>query len=445
VIIRQCSKIFVASAGLYSWFSTYEQTCIAGQLCQKALVLLDGNHASVRFQHLITIGAKYMAVMNGAGIPAAANLNVNSHPFWSQISILDVASDGSQFDDVLWIDPDIWDMEQPQFTCSPPCTVKIPPWTGATSTLDYPRITVSTGTWTSTITKPPMTVSQWMFKPVTISAGGGLKKRGSMDKRQGGVLLDEFIPPLETTTRWPVVTYLGPDGLVSTASPTGPIPTPPPTTVAPAGGGSWPTLAVWAIDGLLGQEFPTVAPCNERFWDLKCKLLWLYDAVSGSDPYVDENWQELETMCLSTTTSSSRTTLPTPTPSPKAHPDPATNQVTCYNDGEGIKHTTLDDAFDKFCNYIGRPGEVLVSLPSRDHSYARAYKYPEDIWTGIGVDITVGLNIKKNCEWPWNYAECRRYLNVVADSCNCGGVNGKQGGIVVNNCLDWRGDVFRYT
>lgn len=157
--MRGCSNILVASAGLYSWFSTYEQTCIGGQLCQKALVLLDGNHASVRFQHLITIGAKYMAVMDGVGIEATDNLNVDAHPFWSQISILDVASDGSQFDDVLWIDPVIWGMAQPQFNCHPPCTVRLPPWKGATSTIDYPRMTVSSGAWTSVLFRAPLTVS----------------------------------------------------------------------------------------------------------------------------------------------------------------------------------------------------------------------------------------------------------------------------------------------
>jgi hypothetical protein len=97
----------VASAGLYSWFSTYTQTGIPGQLCQKALVLFDNNSASVRIQHLITIGAKYMVVMNGVGIKASDNLNVNSHRYWSQISVLDVKSNGAQYDDLIWIDPKV--------------------------------------------------------------------------------------------------------------------------------------------------------------------------------------------------------------------------------------------------------------------------------------------------------------------------------------------------
>lgn len=106
-IIRQSESIFVAGAGLYSWFSTYTQTCIAPRECQKVLALLDNNGPRIRIQHLVTIGAKYMAVMNGQAITAVANANVNSHPYWSQISVLDVTSSGAQFDTLIWIDPTI--------------------------------------------------------------------------------------------------------------------------------------------------------------------------------------------------------------------------------------------------------------------------------------------------------------------------------------------------
>lgn len=89
VIMRGCEDILIASAGLYSWFSTYTQECIGGQAYQKAIMLLQGNHASVRIQNLVTIGMKYMAVIEGQGILAADNLNVDAHPsgrksrFWT--------------------------------------------------------------------------------------------------------------------------------------------------------------------------------------------------------------------------------------------------------------------------------------------------------------------------------------------------------------------------
>ncbi|KAK3896529.1 pectin lyase fold/virulence factor, partial [Staphylotrichum tortipilum] len=95
--------------------------------------------------------------------------SVDSYPFWSQVSVLDISSTGAQFNDLAWIDPAIWDMEQPAFTCSAPCYVKIPPWKGATSTVNYPLLTVSDGTWTSTIIKLPLTISEWMFEEVTLT------------------------------------------------------------------------------------------------------------------------------------------------------------------------------------------------------------------------------------------------------------------------------------
>ena len=48
---------------------------------------------------------RYMAVMDGKGIPAKDNLNVDVHPFWSQITLLDVGINGStQFNELTWID-----------------------------------------------------------------------------------------------------------------------------------------------------------------------------------------------------------------------------------------------------------------------------------------------------------------------------------------------------
>lgn len=51
---------------------------------------MKDNYDNVRLQHLITIGAKYMLVSDGEGVLAVDNLNVQSHPKWSQITIFDV-------------------------------------------------------------------------------------------------------------------------------------------------------------------------------------------------------------------------------------------------------------------------------------------------------------------------------------------------------------------
>lgn len=74
--MRGCREIFVAGAGLYSWFSTYTQDYIDVHAYQKVLMLLEDNNANVRIQQLITISAEYIAVMEGKGIKAIDNLNV---------------------------------------------------------------------------------------------------------------------------------------------------------------------------------------------------------------------------------------------------------------------------------------------------------------------------------------------------------------------------------
>lgn len=176
-VIEGSENIYIAGAGIYTWFSSYSQSCIDTQECQKALVYLDSNYANVRIQNLISIGAKYMVVMDGEGISALDNLNVDNHPDWSQISILDVGGNGSQYNELVWIDPKVWDMDQPSLTCSPPCYLKLPPWAGATSTVNYPLITVSDGTWTSTITKAPITISEWVIEVVTLTQGSAGKNK----------------------------------------------------------------------------------------------------------------------------------------------------------------------------------------------------------------------------------------------------------------------------
>jgi hypothetical protein len=258
VIMTKCENIFIAGAGLYSWFSSYAQTCIDTQLCQKTLIRLDSNYANVRFQNLITIGAKYMAVMDGDGILALDNLNVEIHPHWSQITLLDVGSNGTQFGEVSWIDSALWEMDQPEVACSIPCTLRLPVWPSATTTVNYSLMTVSQGTWTSTITQAPLTFSQWIFELVTITEDGS---NGKMKRQTSG----EFWPVLATTSEWPVVQYTGIDGSASATGPSGIFPTPPivlgPNSPDPVDGGSWPKLAVRYISNL--YDSPQVDPCSD--------------------------------------------------------------------------------------------------------------------------------------------------------------------------------------
>ncbi|KAI1109759.1 glycoside hydrolase family 55 protein [Nemania sp. NC0429] len=444
VMVQQSQNIIVASAGLYSWFSSYSQSCIDGHTCQKALLYLKSNGANVRFQNLVTIGAKYMAVMDGKGITALANLNVNMHPSWSQISILDVhSSTGAQFDEVIWIDPKIWDMDQPAFTCSPPCKVKIPPWTSATSTVNYPLLTVSDGTWTSTITKAPMTISAWVFEVVTFTdSSNGIAKRANPPA---------FWPVPAKTSSWPAVVYNGPDGNPTTLAPTVPFPTPPPsisTGAPPPPIGSWPKRAIQPNFGF--QDLPQVPQCY--YYDLGCiQPPWMYGG--GTDggingPFPDgslpddiddddaENRWAYTTACpapssssSTTTTKTTRTTTRSPIPEPSLRVgDPSQDVRHCYDGGVTDIHIRLDNAANSFCNYLGRPGIVLLDSQVLNMEYAFSQS------TNV---IKTRLEIAEGCQWTWNYDECRRYLGVGVDSCNCSGVDGKQGGYVTNDCYTW--------
>ncbi|OJJ00551.1 hypothetical protein ASPVEDRAFT_128758 [Aspergillus versicolor CBS 583.65] len=94
VIITESQNINIASAGTYSWFSSYTQDCIDHHACQEALWRLDNNYDNVRLQHIIAIGAEYILVSDGQGILSTDNLGVTAHPAWAQVSIFDVPSHG---------------------------------------------------------------------------------------------------------------------------------------------------------------------------------------------------------------------------------------------------------------------------------------------------------------------------------------------------------------
>ncbi|KEZ41672.1 Uncharacterized protein SAPIO_CDS6833 [Scedosporium apiospermum] len=423
VIMRECANIFVAGAGLYSWFSTYTQECIDEHACQKALMLLDDNFSGVRFQNLITIGAKYMAIMDGVGINATDYLNVESHPRWSQISVLDVQSNGAQYDEKIWIDPKIWDMEQPAFTCSPPCLVNIPPWTKATRVVNYPKITVSDGDWTTTVTAPPVTITQLLFEVVTLARGGGNRRRAVQD-------FTPFWPKPATTPYWPPITFTDRQGNIATTAAAVAFPAPPDSIgpdAPPPEAGQWPKRWIEPWDGLIDDPF--VQPC---YWtDFGCFPDPFRDYNPAPDPGddFDENWEDASVTCpapSSTTTASKTTVTQEPEPSPTETWEKATN-------GQ------LSAASNSFCRSLGDEGVVLrVPAGRSSQVISRNYEPPANGQWPINIDVS--LEIRNGCEFTVNYNQCMRYLKVPIDSCDCGGINGKQGGWVANRCYTWRID-----
>lgn len=443
VIIQGSANIQIGGAGLYSWFSNYAQDCVDSATCQKALILLKNNYAGVRIRNLITIGAKYMWVEDGKGVLAADNQNIKSHPDWSQITAIDFAGNGTALDQMIWIDPSIWAMETPAFSCSAPCVVQLPPWKSATSTVNYPLVTVSNGAWTSTITRPPVTVQEVLWQPITITAGGGQVNRRAID-------FSAFFPTPASVPHHSPVSYNGPDGLQTVVTPTAAFPQPPSSIDSdspPPPTGSWPKRAVQPFNG---NDFPQVPEC--MFDDFSfCSDPWIYGNFSTGgqpDPGLDDDDESPDgggpedayALCINvdppTKTSSSMSSSTSSTSSIPV-PSPMQNTVDCYNSGRKADHARLDSAITSFCN-------ALVSqVREVKQKWMLSLSFPFDLQFGseaVSLRVDISAEVFDNCDWKTSFDECQRYLEVPLNSCNCGGTNGKQGGYVQNNCLKFRID-----
>lgn len=357
-------------------------------------------------------------------------------------------------------------MDTPSFTCSAPCTVKLPPWTGATRVVDYPLITVSSGTWTSTITRAPLTITDLMFNAVTIQAGGSFNGK---QKRQG---MEPFYPIPATTPAWPQVKYTGPDGKESQAGPSVPFPTPPASigpNSKPPTSGRWPQKRVQPVSGT--DTSPWVPRCS--FNDFNCyQQPWQYGQApfggTEGDDNDGDNWdgmdipdEELVTCPAlpSTTTAATPTTSTLPTPKPSLRDgDPRLNSRHCYKSGYGAKHVRMDNAIASYCNQLYSKGSVLEA----PFSYQFKFPFSGDPWPLV---VVISLTVLEKCSWINRSPSlarsadefgnstsletrgsqegkelCSRYLHSIIDSCDCSSVDNKHGGTLENDCYEWRID-----
>ncbi|KAH8194089.1 hypothetical protein TruAng_011739 [Truncatella angustata] len=281
-------------------------------------------------------------------------------------------------------------MDPPQLTCSPPCNIRLLPWTGATRVINYPILTVSSDTWTTTITALPLTITDLIFADKTITRGSGNNKRADLS----------YWPEPTTTTFWPAVSYTGPNGQVSYTSPTGTFPALPasigPDAAEPTSG-----------------SYP-VSMCDFLFFDMDSTCIqqpWLYGRDDGGDPAPsdEEKASEYKTTCPIVTTSSTSTTaaaastaivVPVLAPSPYVDGDPGTNSVSCYNSGETTENVRMQHAATTFCNLI------------KDDDFGPGYKFSFDSAFsyngGVGsVTITNSLQIKDGCTFDYDFNLCR--------------------------------------
>ena len=84
-------------------------------------------------------------------------------------------SDTGNDKDLVWVSPEIWKQPNPQVYCQFPCTVVLPPFQGVTTTTAYPLVTVTSSGYTTTITRPPMTISIWWISTIVVGQSSGDK------------------------------------------------------------------------------------------------------------------------------------------------------------------------------------------------------------------------------------------------------------------------------
>ncbi|KAI4640252.1 hypothetical protein J4E93_008457 [Alternaria ventricosa] len=150
---------------------------------------------------------------------------------------------------------------------------------------------------------------------------------------------------------------------------------------------------------------------------------------------------QIEEPLIKNSTSSKTSTKTTTTedpPEPTASPregDPMQNEVDCYGGlDQKTEHTRMDSAIHDFCIAIGSSGDVFKE------NYFKSLTYTFYHSTGTGVQILISLSVDPGCQFKYDYDLCYKYLEVPVNSCQCGGVNGKQGGFLNNDCYEWRID-----
>jgi hypothetical protein len=60
VILKESSDISFAGAGLYSWFNTYDESCVDPRTCQKSLIYMENNGPGIQFLNLVSTSSSYV-------------------------------------------------------------------------------------------------------------------------------------------------------------------------------------------------------------------------------------------------------------------------------------------------------------------------------------------------------------------------------------------------
>ncbi|KAH6994560.1 hypothetical protein EDB82DRAFT_556830 [Fusarium venenatum] len=363
---------------------------------------------------------------------------------------------------MIYIDPEIWEGEQPEVNCQPPCTMVLPPSSLETPVeLTFPPYETSldvawngTDGWHSTIQKtiltpPVVTVTAVDVWHITIREDlTNLTDVWSTFTITPSVK----VPPFIITNTVPETTNDGatqPPGTRTITAPPYPW-----TNTKPA---TEPQTSGTSDDNVLPLLFPVVTwrpgkpgprckmdcgkPCRV-FCDHPCLLDYpdggrdfpdpqnpnpprrpvppnppIPDPTNVPTPGVPENEedQENERQCAlefglplptwrnpATTTSVKPMPAP-PRPSPKPNPkppspNPQTEEVHCYNDGASIDHALAIEALESFCDRF--EGQVLdATKPGTERTLQCKHGVGCLSIFGCSVDVVMSVTVINGCRF----------------------------------------------
>lgn len=165
--IINSKNILIYSAGLYSFFQNWDQSCIADETCQSGLIETSYSQGLWMY-NIFTVGAEQVVSPRG-GIPPTLQKD-NQAGFSTEVTVwlvlalggADLGGDGGLNDgsQIVYIDPTVFLEPSPTVGCWPPCTLVFPLSTMPfLSTIDLPPIT-TTITVNSVTTVTTITVSK---------------------------------------------------------------------------------------------------------------------------------------------------------------------------------------------------------------------------------------------------------------------------------------------
>ena len=408
----------------------------------------------------------------------------------------------SNSSNLVWLSPEIWNDHNPQVQCFFPCTLVLPPYTSFTTTVDYPRITVTeSGSVKTTLTFPPLTVSSWA--PTTIVVGGrqGCIETGTASCTNVDNNRRTSTVQISSSTSWPYVTYTSSGTRRTTRPEATSSKNPDPQNSNTPGGGENdgsgdggggggcklpfplvcppppPRISIPLITISHGPPKPTIAPCA---WPtLNCpkpgpppgpnptsggSTVVVPPSENEEDDEEEEDEEEEEeeacairqrttktvgttitatsekTFTVTPTTTSKTSTKTTKQPSPPAKtPDFNNDKKHCYDGlGQWTRRARMIDSADKYCE-LSLKGKTLTEKWNPGEVKRSYDRIVSEI---MAVEITAFVEVVpgSGCEWKVNVDECKLEFRKIIDDCDEDGENRKQGGTISGDCLNWRLD-----